>query len=80
MDDRQIHEHIEKLVAEEHELWTRESSGDATEDDRRRAEQLKKQLDQWWDLLRQRRARLEANLDPDDISLRKADEVEGYQQ
>jgi hypothetical protein len=80
MDDRQIHEHIEKLVAEEHELWTRESSGDATEEDHRRAEQLKKQLDQWWDLLRQRRARLEAHLDPDDISLRKADEVEGYQQ
>jgi hypothetical protein len=80
MDDRQIHEHIEQLVAEEHELWQRESSGRGTEEDRRRADQLKVQLDQWWDLLRQRRAREQAHLDPDAISLRKADEVEGYEQ
>jgi len=80
MDDQQIHEHIEQLVAEEHRLWDRESRGEGTEEERRRAEQLKVQLDQWWDLLRQRRAREEANLDPDRISMRKADEVEGYQQ
>ncbi len=80
MDDQQIHEHIEKLVAEEHELWQRASGGNGTEDDRRRAEALKVQLDQWWDLLRQRRAREEAHLDPADISMRKADEVEGYRQ
>ena len=36
MDDARIHGTIEQLVAEEHELWARESAGEATEDDRRR--------------------------------------------
>lgn len=80
MNDQQIHERIEQLVAEEHELWERESSGKAADEDRHRAQQLKVQLDQWWDLLRQRRAREEARLDPSYTSMRKADEVEGYQQ
>src|SRR5207253_224967 len=36
MDDGQIHGTIEQLVAEEHELWQRESAGNASEADRRR--------------------------------------------
>ena len=56
MDDQQIHGSIEKLVAEEHELWQRESDGNATESDRRRLQDVKISLDQCWDLLRQRRA------------------------
>ena len=80
MDDAQIHEHIERLVAEEHALWERESTGHATDDDRRRAGELKVALDRWWDLLRQRQAREEFGLDPADTTLRDADEVEGYQQ
>ena len=31
---REIHESIEKLVAEEHELWERESAGDSSDADR----------------------------------------------
>ncbi len=80
MDDSQIHEFIEKLVAEEHELWERESAGRGTEEDRRRAQSVKVSLDQCWDLLRQRRALREAHLDPDSASVRPAEEVEGYQQ
>ena len=56
MNDPQIHGTIEKLVAEEHELWQRESGGGASDYDRRRLEQVKVSLDQCWDLLRQRRA------------------------
>jgi len=80
MDDSQIHVSIESLVAEEHELWSRESSGSATEDDRRRLEQVRLALDQCWDLLRQRRARRDAGQDPDTAAARPPDVVERYEQ
>jgi len=80
MDDSQIHVSIESLVAEEHELWSRESSGSATEDDRRRLEQVRLSLDQCWDLLRQRRALREAGRDADDAEVRRTEVVEGYEQ
>jgi len=80
MDDQQIHGRIESLVAEEHELWSRESSGSATEDDRRRLEQVRLSLDQCWDLLRQRRARRDAGQDPDTAAARPPDVVERYEQ
>jgi hypothetical protein len=80
MDDGQIHGSIERLVAEEHELWDREAAGAATEDDRRRLEAVKITLDQYWDLLRQRRALRESGLDPDAAAERSAEVVERYQQ
>jgi hypothetical protein len=80
MDDPQIHGAIEKLVAEEHELWQRESSGQVSEDDRRRLEELKVSLDQCWDLLRQRRALRSAGLDPDTAQVRGEAVVERYWQ
>ncbi|HSS72127.1 MAG TPA: DUF2630 family protein [Gaiellaceae bacterium] len=80
MDDRKIHGTIEQLVAEEHELWDREASGKATDDDRRRLTDLKVSLDQCWDLLRQRRALLESGGDPDAAQARPADIVENYRQ
>lgn len=80
MDDDQIHGHIEKLVSEEHQLWNRESSGQASEDDRRRLDELKVSLDQCWDLLRQRRALRDEGANPDDAQVRSEDVVEHYQQ
>ena len=80
MDDSQIHQAIEKLVAEEHELWQRESAGDAGEAERRRLDELNVALDQCWDLLRQRRALREAGLDPEAAAARPPDVVERYQQ
>jgi hypothetical protein len=80
MDDRQIHGTIEQLVAEEHELWQRESDGSATDDDRRRLQALKVSLDQCWDLLRQRRALSEAGRDPGEAEVRRAEVVERYEQ
>jgi Protein of unknown function (DUF2630) len=80
MDDPQIHGTIEELVAEEHELWQKESTGVATEDDRHRLEELKVSLDQCWDLLRQRRALRDAGFDPDAASIRGAETVESYEQ
>jgi hypothetical protein len=80
MDDSQIHGTIEQLVAEEHELWQRESAGEAAEADRQRLQELKVSLDQCWDLLRQRRALRSSGLDPDQADVRPADVVEHYQQ
>ena len=80
MDDPKIHNTIEELVAEEHELWQRESSGDATDADRRRLQDVKVSLDQCWDLLRQRRALREAGRDSSTADVRRPEVVEGYEQ
>jgi hypothetical protein len=80
MADSQIHNSIEQLVEEEHELWEREASGIATDDDRRRLEAIKVSLDQCWDLLRQRRALREAGRDPEAAGVRPSETVERYQQ
>jgi hypothetical protein len=80
MDDQQIHGTIEELVAEEHELWERESAGIASDADRQRLQELVVSLDQCWDLLRQRRALREAGRDPDDAGVRRAEVVEHYEQ
>ena len=80
MDDEQIHDRIEALVAEERELWTREGKGGATDADRQRLASLEVSLDQCWDLLRQRRALREAGFDESAAQVRDADVVEGYQQ
>ena len=80
MEDPQIHGAIDRMVAEEHELWQRESSGNATDDDRQRLESVRVSLDQCWDLLRQRRARRDAGFDPEQAELRSPDVVEHYEQ
>ena len=80
MDDDKIHGNIEKLVAEEHQLWNRESSGHATDDDRRRLDAVKVALDQCWDLLRQRQALRDGGANPDDAHVRPESIVENYRQ
>jgi hypothetical protein len=80
MDDNQIHGEIERLVGEEHDLWQRESAGDASDSDRERLDKVKVALDQCWDLLRQRRAYRDAGLDPEAAQARPEDVVEHYQQ
>ena len=80
MDDAAIHEHIEKLVAEEHDLWQRESAGDLDDGTRQRLRDLQVQLDQAWDLRRQRKALRSAQLDPDVATERDPSTVEHYRQ
>jgi len=80
MEDTQIHERIEQLVAEEHELWQREAGGGAAADEQRRLAEVGVALDQCWDLLRQRRALRDAGRDPDDAQGRSEEVVEHYQQ
>jgi Protein of unknown function (DUF2630) len=78
--DEQIRSQIEELVSEEHRLWEAESRGESTEDARRRLDELKLTLDRCWDLLRQRRALEEFDLDPDAARARPSDVVENYEQ
>ena len=80
MDEPQIHGSIESLVKEEHELWQRESNESASEEDRRRLQQIRVSLDQCWDLLRQRRALREAGKDPAGAEARDPEVVERYEQ
>lgn len=81
-EDERIGRRIEALVNEEHELWHREEADPdgLREHDRRRLEEVRVRLDQWWDLLRQRRAHEEFGLNPDEASTRDASTVEGYEQ
>ncbi|NBD19426.1 DUF2630 family protein [Aquabacterium fontiphilum] len=75
MNDNELVERITALVDEEHRL--RENTDEAGA----HVEQLRMieaQLDQCWDLLRQRRARREAGLDPDDARPRDLGTVTHY--
>jgi hypothetical protein len=78
LDDKTILDHIHDLVAEEKQLRADHAGGLGT--DRQRLESLERQLDQAWDLLRQRRAREETGEDPDVAAERPIDEVESYLQ
>ena len=80
MNDTQIREHIESLVDEEHQLLEHGENGKLSDDDRARLEAIGVRLDQYWDLLRQRRARRDAGQDPAVAHMRSGEVVEHYQQ
>ncbi len=72
---------IDELVAEEHRLERSHASEEGLDDhDRDRLRHLEVQLDQAWDLLRQRRARRHAGMDPSSAEPRPSAVVEHYQQ
>ena len=78
MEDQGVIDRINELAHEEHELFQKESSGQATEADRERLSRLQVTLDQCWDLLHQRRARRTAGMDPAQATVRDEKTVEGY--
>ena len=80
MTDQDIIGHIDELIAEEHTLRGKATGGGLSTDEQERMNQLSAQLDQCWDLLRQRRARREFGENPDDAKARPVNEVEGYRQ
>ena len=80
MEDERIHERIEQLVAEEHELYERSAESGLNESEHRRLEAINVGLDQCWDLLRQRRALREAGYDPSVARVRDPEVIEGYEQ
>jgi hypothetical protein len=78
VEDEKVIDRINGLAHEEHELFEKESQGEATDSDRERLKELEVTLDQCWDLLHQRRARRAAGLDPSEARIRDEKTVEGY--
>jgi len=74
--ERSILEHIEHLVEHEHRLL---GKGGLDEGERAELARAQVELDQCWDLLRQRRARREFGKDPEQAHVRPADVVEKYE-
>jgi hypothetical protein len=75
--DESVLGHIDQLVKEEEQLYAKDG---LSVDDQKRLNDLKVQLDQCWDLLRQRRALREFGEDPDKAKVRPAKIVENYEQ
>ncbi|MGW3666076.1 DUF2630 family protein [Streptomyces sp. NPDC005141] len=80
MDQEQILTRITAMVDDERRLRDALATGQidgATE--QARLGQLERDLDQCWDLLRQRRAKSEFGENPDEAQVRPSSQVEGYQ-
>lgn len=75
-NDQPVLGHINRLVAEEHDLYNQSA---LTEVDRSRLAKIKVELDQCWDLLRQRQALREFGRDPKEAHVRPPDVVERYE-
>ena len=75
-NEESVLKRIDQLVEEEKELYGRE---DRSEEEHKRLESLQVELDQCWDLLRQRRALQEFGKDPDEAEVRPAEVVEDYE-
>lgn len=74
-NDQPVFRHIENLVAEERRLY---NATIPTDVDRARLTDVKVELDQCWDLLRQRQALREFGRDPKEAHVRPAEIVEHY--
>ena len=80
MNDSEILKQITELVNEEHELINQAEGTGLDHEQEARMKALEVSLDQCWDLLRQRRARRNAGLNPDKAEVRDPKIVEHYQQ
>jgi hypothetical protein len=82
VQDQEVLDRIRRLMQEETRLRDAHSSGDTPLDatERERLRDLEEQLDQCWDLLRQRRAREEFGQNPDEAAVRPPETVEKYWQ
>ena len=78
--DQPVLAHIQRLVDEEHHLFEKGERGTVEEMDRHRLAKVQVELDQCWDLLRQRRALRAVGQDPNLAAVRPAQVVENYEQ
>jgi hypothetical protein len=77
MNDKSVLGHIEDLMAEERRLL---AATGLEADEQNRLNEIGVELDQYWDLLRQRRALRDAGENPDQAELRPPGIVENYEQ
>jgi hypothetical protein len=78
--DDELVRRINELADEEHRLERAHAGTPLDADELERLQGIELALDQCWDLLRQRRARRSAGLDPDAAQARPEGTVEGYEQ
>ncbi|MFE7977120.1 DUF2630 family protein [Streptomyces shenzhenensis] len=77
--DRQILARITEMVEDERTLRESLAAGETDgTTERRRLGELERELDQCWDLLRQRRAKSEFGENPDEARVRPSSQVEDY--
>ena len=76
-EDQSVLKVIQELAAEEHRLYAHEALTDA---DRAHLAKINIELDQCWDLLRQRQALRDAGRSPEEAHLRPPEVVENYEQ
>lgn len=76
MSDTSILHHVSALVEEEQRIRAHDA---AEPSDHERLRHIAEQLDQCWDLLRQRRAKREFGQDPTTAHLRDVDTVRKYE-
>jgi hypothetical protein len=76
MSDQTILHRITALIEEEHKL---RDTPPAAGDNAQRLKHVEEQLDQCWDLLRQRRAKREFGQDPGSATVRDVGTVERYE-
>ena len=76
-DDQSVLKVIQRLTAEEHRLFEHEARTDA---DRARLAKINIELDQCWDLVRQRQALREIGRNPNEAHVRPPEIVENYEQ
>jgi hypothetical protein len=77
MEDKHIIHHIKALIDEEEHLYLQDT---ITDGERNRLHLIQTELDQYYDLLRQRRAKRDAGDDPSEAKLRSKYTVEHYKQ
>ena len=81
MTDPDIQHRIRSLIDEEHQLRDALAAGEiSAEDEHARLNSVEVELDQCWDLLRQRRAKREYGANPEDAEVRPGSTVENYRQ
>jgi len=77
MEDSKVLKHIQELVATEKALY---SKNELNVNEKQRLHQTEIELDQCWDLLRQRRALRDVGKNPDEAEVRPPDIVENYEE
>jgi len=75
MDDAAIMAHIKTLTERQEQLYGKEL---LTDDEVKELHKIKPEQDQYWDLLRQRRALRDAGENPDNAAMRSEKTIENY--
>lgn len=73
--DKSVTEHIKELTEREEHLYGKENLSD---EEVKEMHKVKAELDQYWDLLRQRRALRDAGGNPDNAKMRSSDTIDKY--